>query len=256
MPKSNVNQEEKNLNKNKIEVQGYYLNIINSKQTNKEKDEKDNPKNNNNKKEEDNLKNKNENTESSTNNKRKAMKVTKSRELNINELKNNKIGIINKKIITKTQIPKNGEKEKNKIILLKPAENKDSQPLTNSLTRYKTNNSLNKTINQRKITSVITDRSNTNNNSNIIIPTSKRSYSISETNQNKAEENKNKSYNNTKTFIVNNNNVNISPNIIKSRKIANIPLDKNKKQYNSNTYEGNFKREAKTENIYVNNKRK
>ena len=256
LPKSNVNQEEKNLNKNKIEVQGYYLNIINSKQTNKEKDEKDNPKNNNNKKEEDNLKNKNENSESSTNNKRKAMKVTKSRELNINELKNNKIGIINKKIITKTQIPKNGEKEKNKIFLLNPVENKDSQPLTNSLTRYKTNNSLNKPINQRKISNIITDRSNTNNNSNINIPTSKRSYSISETNQNKIEENKNKSYNNTKTFVVNNNNVNISPNIIKSRKISNIPLDKNKKQYNSNTYEGNFKREAKAENIYVNNKRK
>ena len=110
--------------------------------------------------------------------------------------------------------------------------------------------------NQRKISNIITDRSNTNNNSNINIPTSKRSYSISETNQNKIEENKNKSYNNTKTFVVNNNNVNISPNIIKSRKISNIPLDKNKKQYNSNTYEGNFKREAKTENIYVNNKRK
>ena len=135
------------------------------------------------------------------------------------------------------------------ITYLKTSEAKESRNLNNSLTRPKTNNSSNKAIIQKKISNSLNEGSSNNNSfSNINNPPSKRSYSISETNQSKVEEKKIKQNNNNTTTVISNKNgkVNISPNIVKSRKIANIPVAKNKKLYNSNTYEGNFKKEAKT----------
>ena len=191
------------------------------------------------------------------------MKVTKSRELNINDIKSNKIGVITKKHISKTQVPKNNEKIKTKLIYLKSSENKEVFPLNNSLTRPKTNNSLNKSVNYKKSTNNnIIGNIETNNKSYINInDLSKRSHSISENIPDKKVEAKNKLFkNNATTVIVNtlkDNNSNLSPIIIKSRKISNIPISKNKNQnYSSNTYKGNYKRDNNLEQPYANNKRK
>ena len=250
---------------NKNEVQGYFLNIINSKQSKKEKN---NSKisNNDNEEERNNLKNKNDNSEIFTNNNnKKTLKITNSREMNINDLKNNKIGIINKKIIPKNQVPKNGAKIKTKLIYLKNADNKDGFPLDNSLTKPKTNNSLNKSIKHKKISNNSINGNTSGNNSyvNINDTSTKRAHSISDNMQNKKIEIKNKQYNNnSKTTVIvntngNNSNNSISPILSKNRKISNIPTSKNKGQnYNNYTYEGNFKKGNKLEHSYVNNRNK
>ena len=250
------NKNNKNIN-NKNEVQGYYLNIINSKQTNNDK-EKEKEKEKNNSK----INNNENNTEddNNTNKNKKTMKVTKSRELNINDLKNTKIGIITKKPISKTHVSKNGGKVKTKLVYFNNTENKDIFPLNNSLTKPKTNNSLNKSINNKKIANnSLTVNSSGNNSFYKVNDSSKRSHSISEAMQIKKDETKKKQYNNNTTKVIINakNSGNISPNIIKSRKISNIPNSKNKNQnYNTHTYDGNFKKETKLENSYVNNKKK
>ena len=190
---------------------------------------------------------------------KKTLKVTNSRELNISDIKNNKIQTINKKIITKTTVPKNGGKIKTKLINIKNTENKDS--LNNSLTRPKTNNSLNKNINHKKMSNnSVAGNANNNSYSNLNDPNGKRSHSISENAQIKKEEIKNKQYNNNSTTVIlnNNNNNNVSPNILKSRKIPfNNQNAKVKNQgYNSNTFEGNLKKETKTEYTYPYNRKK
>ena len=268
---SKLNSNRTNKNNNKNEVQGYYLNIINSKQPNTEKDngkEKNISKINNkeNSKEDDNIINKNEKNElnnTNSNNTKKTMKVIKSRELNINDVKSNKIGVITKKHISKTQVSNNNQKIKTKLIYLKSSENKEVFPLNNSLTRPKTNNSLNKSINYKKSTNNnIIGNIDTNNKSYINInDSSKRSHSISENIQVKKVEVKDKLLKNNATTVIvntfNDNNSNLSPIIIKSRKISNIPISKNKNQnYSSNTYKGNYKKDNNFEQPYVNNKRK
>ena len=268
---SKLNSNRTNKNNNKNEVQGYYLNIINSKQPNTEKDngkEKNISKINykENSKEDDNIINKNEKNElnnTNSNNTKKTMKVIKSRELNINDVKSNKIGVITKKHISKTQVSNNNQKIKTKLIYLKSSENKEVFPLNNSLTRPKTNNSLNKSINYKKSTNNnIIGNIDTNNKSYINInDSSKRSHSISENIQDKKVEVKDKLLKNNATTVIvntfNDNNSNLSPIIIKSRKISNIPISKNKNQnYSSNTYKGNYKKDNNFEQPYVNNKRK
>ena len=263
--KINTNRSNKTMNKNnnKNEVQGYFLNIINSKQESKK--EKNNSKIRNNKYEEENkLKNKNDNNELSTNNNKRTLKVTKSREMNINDLKNNKIGIMSKRVIPKTLVPKNGGKIKTKLIYLKNLDNKDGFPLDNSLTKPKTNNSLNKSINHKKISNnSINGNTNVNNSYiNINETTTKRAHSISDNMQIKKGEINNKQYNNNTTTIIvntnsNNNNTSISPILSKNRKISNIPTSKNKSQnLNNFTYEGNYKKGNKLDHSYVNNRKK
>ena len=226
--KNNINSNviKNNNNNNKNEVQGYYLNIINTKQQNKEKENKEINVIEEKDKEDNNLKNKkNENNELFMNTNKKTLKITKSRELNINDLKNNKIGIMNKKIVSKTNIPKN-IKAKAKLIYLNTAENKAGSTLNNTGVRPKTNNSSNKIVNRKIISNINISGNYVNINDSSI----KRSHSISDNLQNKKEEIKNK-FNNRKIIVNNNNsnniiNINISPNIQKNRKISNIPVSK------------------------------
>ena len=237
--------------KNK-ELQGYYLNIMNPSQNKVIQKEK---KEDNNKlieiEKKDSLKNENiENNEFfSNNNNKRTLKITKSRELNINDLKNNKIGILNKKLVNKIHNSKKGGKPtKTKLVLTKNADNKEGFPLNNSLTRPKANNSLNKNITQKKISNnsiagnIVGNMNyntiNTNND-----PTGKRSHSIAENVLGKPEEGKN-SNNTTRVVVSNSISTNISQNNIKNRKLS-IPISKVKNpNYNSNTYEGNMKKET------------
>ena len=264
--KNNINSyvsknNNNNNNNNKNEVQGYYINIINTKQQNKEKEKKEinvinvieeKDKDKDKEKEDNNLKNKkNESNELFINTSKKTLKITKSRELNINDLKNNKI--MNKKI-SKTNIPKN-VKAKAKLIYLNTAENKAGSTLNNTGVRPKTNNSSNKIVNRKIISNINISGNYVNINDSSI----KRSHSISDNLQNKKEEIKNK-FNNRRIIVNNNNsnniiNINISPNIQKNRKISNIPLSKIKNtnsNHNTYTYEGNIKNDAKIE--YPNNR--
>ena len=238
---SNVNLnalKDKNNNNNannKIEVQGYYLNIINTKQQNKEKEKENND--NNSLPENAQTQNKKDNNEFFTNNNKKTLKITKSRELNINELKNNKFSIIHKKIISKTNIAKHN-KIKSKIIDFKNTENKDGL-LNSTEVCSKTNH--------RKISHNSLSGNNISNNSYGNINESKRSQSISENSE--IEREKNKKINKQKFFISNDNfknekdnkiiNVNKSPYIRKIRVASNIPFSRmkiNSQNYNSYTY--------------------
>ena len=208
--KSSTYRVNKNIN-DRNEVQGYFLNIINSKPS----------KNEENKKNDHNCEN--------------SLKITKIKELNFNDIKTNKMGIITKKIVHK-----NGAKPKTKLLNLKNNENKDAPFHIQKIN----NNSLNKKINKEKI---INNNINGNNNySNINNLSIKRSNSTSENIQ--IKKNKNIQYNNKVD------NSNISP-INKSLKISNIPFAYNK-NYNSFTYEGNYKKENKSEKTYVTNNRK
>ena len=248
---------------NKNEVQGYFLNIINTKQPNKEKENKENKENRtvNEKENEDNsLKNKK--NELLPNCNKKTLKVKTSRELNINDIKNNKLGIFNKKIISKANIPKNG-KAKTKSNYLKTAENKDGPSLNNYGIRPKTNNSFSKIINHKKNSTnsisgnYINNISYSRNNESSI----KRSHSISDNLPDKKSEIKNKF--NKRNIIINNNNsnnnnninINISPNFQKNKEISNIPILKIKNKYsnfNIYAYEGKKKNDGKKE--YSNNR--
>ena len=233
-----VNENKNNSNKN--EVQGYYLNIINSKEPNQEKE-----KNNSNI-------NINENNTEKEITDNKTMKITKSRELNINDIKNTKIDITKNKLISKTHIPQKGRKVNTKLIYLKNQENKEESPLNNSLTKNKTNKSFNNSFNQKISSHNSLSVNPKGSNSYINLSgLSKKSLFFSENIQN------NKQSNNTNSAIINNsyNNSNISPIIAKSRKITNIPTSKNQ-NYNGDKNEGNFKKEKKLENSNVNNRNK
>jgi len=191
-PKSSTNGDN-----NKNEVQGYFLNIINKNKDNE--NEKENI-----------LKNdkiEKLNSESSDNNEffstssKKTLKVTKSREVNINEIKNSKIGIITKKH-PKNLIP-NNDSRKGKV-----------NNVENTIPRHKSNNSLNKNINHKNISNISITGNNSINDSS-----AKRSHSISVNMQNKKDEGKNKQF--TSKIIVSSN----IPNSSTYRKI-NIPTSK------------------------------
>ena len=256
--KNNVNEKIENevntknytnrINKNsndKKEIQGYFLKI-DSKQPTNEKIEKNNSKN----KtydfiSENNLISKNENNELLSNNNKKTVKITKSKELNINDIKNNKISYINKK-----------GKIKTKLIYLKNAENKDIFPFNSPLLNPKINNPLTKNIKYKKLSNNSTIGIIKGNNSyfNINDFSIKRANSISENILTTKDEDNNQQNNNT---VIGNSGKNnsISPIINKNRKIQNISIDKNK-NIKSDIPEENYKKENKSENKYVNKRRK
>ena len=122
--------------------------------------------------------------------------------MNINEIKNNKVGIITKKH-PKNLIP-NNDSRKGKL-----------NNIENSIPRHKSNNSLNKNINHKNIS----NNSITGNYNSINDSSSKRSHSISVNMQNKKDEGKNKQF--TSKIIVSSN----IPNSSTNRKI-NIPTSK------------------------------
>ncbi len=227
-----------NNNNNKNEVQGYYLNILNNKEQSKENENKENKEINENEN-----KTKKENNELFTNSNQKTMKITKSRELNINDIKNLNV---NKKITSKGNVPKNnGGKIKTKLLYLNNIDNKDEFQINNNTAKLKANNSLNKIINHKKTSTNTNSCFNINDTSN----NNKRSHSVSENNQTQEEHIK-KKYN-TKIIITNNDNSNnkinnTSPNVQRHKKISNIPISKIKKtNLNLNSFEGNVKKEIK-----------
>ena len=160
--KSNKSNGENNniVSNNKNEVQGYFLNIINSKQ-NKDNENKKNNKNS--KDEKLNIdKYLNENNEFFNNSGQKIIKV----------IKNNKIGIITKKH-PKGLIPNNDSR------ITKLTINTDDKDVFSSInsTRYKAHNSLSKNLNHKMISnssSITGLKYNTINDSSL-----KRSNSIS-----------------------------------------------------------------------------
>ena len=163
--KSNKPNEEKNNNKN--EVQGYFLNIINSKQNENDKN---------------NEKNKDEklNNENSLNENNEIFKNSGKNVLKVN--KNSKVGMLTKKH-PKGLIP-NNDTRRTKLTI-----NTDNKEVLSSInsTRYKAHNSLSKNINHKKISNnSVTE----NNYSTINDSLSKRSHSISVNFKN--EENNNK----------------------------------------------------------------
>ena len=226
------------------------LNIVSPKQPNKENEKiikkEDSIQNLLNTDNKDNLKNENsENNEFFSNMNKKTLKITKSRELNINDLKNNKIGMINKKLVAKAHNSKKTGKTKTKLVLMKNTDNKEGFPLNNSLTRGKGNNSLSKNIAVKKKSNNSIVVNTTGNISYNDHPT-KRSHSIAENTITKQEEGLNKQFNNnvTKVVVSTNNSINTSQNSVKSRKIG-IPISKTKNQnYNTNPFEGSFKKEG------------
>ena len=174
---------------------------------------------------------------------KRTLKITKSRELNINDIKKNKIGKITKKVATKTQNPKKMGKPKTKLILMKNTDNKEAFPLNNSLQRPKTNNSLNKNGAFKKISTSMLDNTTGSNYFTFNNNVAKRSLSVTENAPISHEEGVNRQYNNTTTFIMSSNNsINASLNKSKNRKIG-IPKVKSQ-NYNSNTFEGSLKREV------------
>ena len=244
----NKNKVNKNNINNKNEVQGYFLNIINSKELNNNKKNI----NNNKYKEEDNLNNKLENNDFFNNSTVKTLKITKSRELNINDIKNNKL------IITKKNVKKI-DKPKPKLIYLKNKDTKESNLSNKSQTKLKENSSLNKitTINNKLSQNNLTSNKSANNSFvNINESSMKRTSSLKEYQEpenNKYTIIRNKQ-NTTKKYSSNNI---IVSSAVKKGKISNIPLSKtkviNNKNYNTYTFEGNFKSGLKKESSNINN---
>ena len=225
-----------NDNSNKIhKEQRYFIKIENSKEIDKEKNSKnikvisdkdENKKYINNKKENINLFN--------NNNYIKTLKITKSRELNINDIKNNKLSLITKKNLPKILFIKKDDKPKEKINNTNNKDNQKALLLNSNQLRAKPYISSNKTkICTKKISSNFTSQKMSENNSfmNINDKSLNRSISLIEY---QPKEN-NQKYNIKKV----NTNINKYHN-----KTININKSKNNiinRNYNSNTYERNIK---------------
>ena len=213
------------------------------------------------------------------------LKITKSREIDINEIKNTKLSMINKRNFSKTISNKNQEKEKEKEkckLIYNINKNK------NALSLNKNKSNTKKIKNKNSVSSFSFKSGNNNKNPGLIkkeiiikdiskINDNKTKYINYNTTKRANSLNIEKSLNNNlelRTYrrknnkigknVVNitssnnnknNNNINInnktnlknivSPNNIKKLKIINIPVSKmrkNKNDYNSNTYDGNFNR--------------
>ena len=217
---SDIINNDTDTSKNKNEVQGYYLNIINSKK----------PKNEN------NINSNNTNTNINNNNN---LNVNEPRENTEPSTKSNKLS--NKHSYKSTRIRQ-----------LNLNDNNAQKQLVNKMTEVKNTYTVNTNI------------KNTSTNSSTNNDISKRSHSLSD-HQNDEEENmkgnRNK-YNTQKIIMMNNANINNSPNQtmkIKSNKLNSIPVSKvvglGKKSYNANTYEkANIKAGPKFFNINKNKK--
>ena len=231
-----------NNNKDNNEVQGYFLKIINSKQSNKDK------KNSNQAQE------KTDNKDIFNNNSNiKTLKITNCREINVNDSKtNNKLMI--KKTIPKTMFTKKIDKQKTKINHIK-RETKENLSLNKTELRSKPYTSLNKNNTQTKLVShhVLSANKNINNSYvNINESAANRANSLKDYHpeDNNRIIRRNNQYNTTQKK----NNIQ-SPNNNKRGKYGNIPLSKikltNNRSYNSSTFESNFKSGLKVENSNI-----
>ena len=251
------NRNKKNNNSNNNEVQGYFLNIINSRPSNKEKNK---PKfTDTYKDEDDNINTKTQNKEFNNTSHNKALRVINSREISINEIKNSKLGMITKKNIPKTMIARNGDKTKQKANNIKVNDTKEINSLNKSQSRPKPYISINTSrtvLNNKKVSNNALSGIKSANNSYVNInETSKRSFSLKESQEqenNRNFGNRTKQYNIKKINNTNTTNNITNPVSIKRGKISNIPVAKTKmtynRSYNNTTFETKFKSASKIDN--------
>ncbi len=230
--KINVN---KNISNEINKEQRYFIKITNSKAVDKEKsiknmkvinDKDENKEYINNKKENINLFN--------DNNCFKTLKITKSRELNINDIKNNKLSLMTKKNLPKIFFINKDDKPKEKITHINNKDNKKAVPLNNNQLGAKPYITSNKNkICIKKISSNFTSQKMSENNSFVNINDKSINRSISLIQYHPKENNQK---NNIKKV---NTNINKYHN-----KAININKSKNNiinRNYNSNSYVGNIK---------------
>mgnify|MGYP006873023402 CR=1 FL=1 len=241
--------ERKNNNNDTNEIQGYFINIINSKEDNKEKKNSINNVINN--KDKDNINSKIDTKEFFNNiSNIKTLKITKSKELNIKDIKNNKLTMITKKNISKALHTKKGIKPKTKLIQIRNRDTKKTESLNKTQFISKPNASLYKTtLESNIIPSNISYENKSANNSFVNINDTSinknsdlKEYQ-SQGNFNTIDKNKK-----IKKAILKNKK---SPNNMKKGKYLNIPISSNKtnnnRNYNSNTYDNKIKTGLKTD---------
>ena len=232
--------DNKNISNEINKNQRNFIKITNSKEVDKKKsnsnvkvisDKDENKKYINNKKENINLFNNNNNI--------KTLKITKSRELNINDIKNNKLNLMTKKNLPKKLCAKKEDKPKEKITLVNNKDSKEVARINNNHLRAKPYISSNKTkICTKKISLNIPSQKMSENNSfvNINDKSMNRSISLIEY---QPQEN-NQKYNIKKVNANINKYCNKTLNINKSK---NNIINRN---YSSNTYERNVKNSFKS----------
>jgi len=252
---SKINEKKKINNKNN-EIQGYFINIINSKEENKGKKNSSNNVINN--KDKDNINPKIDIKDFFNNSSNiKTLKITKSKELNIKDIKNNKLSIITKKNITKALHTKKGDKPRTKLIQIRNRDVKKTESLNKTQFISKPNTSLIKTTLDSNITSSNLPFENKSANNSFI--------NIDDTSINRV--NGLKVYQSQGNFNTIDKNKQIkkeitknkkSPNNMKKGKVLNIPISYNKinnnRNYNSNTYDRKFKAGFKTDKPKSNRK--
>ena len=155
-----MNNINNNKNNNKNEVQGYYLNIINSKNVKREKNLENNTNNENNTKNNLNSKESSEISNTNLNNKR-SFKITRSRELNLNDIKSKNI------LLTKIN---NYNNNLNNNATYNKTTNNDLSKRSHSLSEHQNeekennkNESIRNKYNSKKI--IVVNSVNNNNNS-------------------------------------------------------------------------------------------
>jgi len=248
--------EKKKINNENNEIQGYFINIINSKEENKGKKNSSNNVINN--KDKDNINPKIDIKDFFNNSSNiKTLKITKSKELNIKDIKNNKLSIITKKNITKALHTKKGDKPRTKLIQIRNRDVKKTESLNKTQFISKPNTSLIKTTLDSNITSSNLPFENKSANNSFI--------NIDDTSINRV--NGLKVYQSQGNFNTIDKNKQIkkeitknkkSPNNMKKGKVLNIPISYNKinnnRNYNSNTYDRKFKAGFKTDKPKSNRK--
>jgi hypothetical protein len=236
--------ERKKINNDNNEIQGYFINIINSNEDNKEKKNSSNNVINN--KEKDNINTKIDIKDFFNNSSNiKTLKITKSKELNLKDIKNNKLSLITKKNISKILFTKKGEKPKTKLIQIRNRDKKKIESLNKTQFISKPNTSLNKTTLDSNIVSpniLFENKSASNSFVNINDTSINRSIGLkeyqSQGNFNTIDKNKQIKY-----VITKNNN---SPNNMKKEKVLSIPISCNKNNNNRNINSNIFDRKFKT----------
>ena len=259
--KQNINisskmNEKKKINNENNEIQGYFINIINSKEENKRKKNSSNNVINN--KDKDILNPKIDIKDFFNNSSNiKTLKITKSKELNIKDIKNNKLSMITKKNINKALHTKKGDKPRTKLIQIRNRDIKKTESLNKTQFITKPNTSLIKTtLDSNFASSNLLFENKSANNSFV---------NIDDTSINRS--NGLKVYQSQGSFNTIDKNIEIkkeitknkkSPNNMKKGKVLNIPISYNKinnnRNYNSNTYDRKFKAGFKTDKPKSNRK--
>ena len=247
-------KERKKINNETNEIQGYFINIINSKVDDKVKKNCSNNIINN----KDNLYTKLDTKDFFNNSSNiKTLKITKSKELNIKDIKNNKLSLITKKNISKVLHTKKGDKPKTKLIQIRNRDTKKTESLNKTQFISKPNTFINKAaLDSNIISSNIPFENKSANNSfvNINDESINRSLWLKEY-QSQGNFNKNDKNKKIKKTITKNKK---SPNNLKTGKVLNIPKSYNKinnnRNYNSNTYDRKFKTGFKIEKPNPNRK--